>query len=65
MAQTIDLHKIDAKIRAIKKMTEDLRQMDDDFPALAKTTARILANIKMLELNISDIRLISAAEIGP
>ena len=52
-------------IRAIKKMTEDLSQMDDDFPALAKTTARILANIKMLELNISDIRLISAAEIGP
>jgi hypothetical protein len=64
MAHTIDLHKIDTKIQAIKEMAEDLNQMADDFPALAKTTARILANVRMMELNVSDLCEIGGAEIG-
>ena len=63
MTHSIDLQKIDAKIQAIKKMTEDLSQAAGDFPALAKTTARMLANIKMMELNVSDICQIGAAKI--
>ena len=63
MTHMIDLAKIDAKIQAIKNMTEDLSQMADDFPALAKTTARMLANIKMMELNVSDICGIGGAEV--
>ena len=55
MTHSMDLHKIDAQIQAIKQMTEDLSHMADDFPALAKTTARTLANIKMMELNVSDL----------
>jgi hypothetical protein len=64
MKHTIDLHEIDTKIQAIKKMAEDLSQMADDFPSLAKSTARILANVKMLELNVSDICQIGDAEIN-
>jgi hypothetical protein len=64
MTHTLDLHKVDAQIQAIKDMTEDLAQMTEGFPAVAKSTARILANIKMLELNVSDLCQIGAAEIG-
>ncbi len=63
MAYLIDLDKIDAKIQAMKKMAEELDQMADDFPAIAKTTARILANIRTLELNVSDLCEIGGAEI--
>jgi hypothetical protein len=39
----------------LKKTAKELAQMGDDFPALKRNTARILASIKMLEINISDI----------
>ena len=50
-----DLNAIDAKIRLMKKTAEELNRMGDDFPALAKNSARILASVKMLEINISDV----------
>ncbi len=55
MSAQIDIKKIDNNIKAMKKAAEDLSQMGDDFPALKRNTARILASIKMLEINISDI----------
>ena len=55
MVEGIDLKEIDKRIRSMKKTAEELRQMADRFPALYRNTARILASIKMLEINISDI----------
>ena len=55
MSAQIDIEKIDNNIKAMKKAAENLSQMGDDFPALKRNTARILASIKMLEINISDI----------
>lgn len=55
MDQQIDLIEIDSKIQVMKKNAEDLNRMADEFPALARNTDRILASIKMLEINISDI----------
>ncbi len=55
MAQTIDLKKIDERIQLIKKTAEELKAMAQEFPALEKNTNRILASIKMLEINISDV----------
>ena len=55
MAQEIDLKEIDEKIRLIKKTADELRQMADKFPALDRNTSRILASIKMLEINVSDL----------
>jgi chaperonin cofactor prefoldin len=55
MAKKIDLKKLDSKIKSMKKTAKELNKLADDFPALARNTARILASIKMLELNISDL----------
>ncbi len=53
--QTINLRDIDSRIQAMKREAEKLKDMAGNFPALDKNMVRILASIKMLELNISDI----------
>ncbi|MDH3799710.1 MAG: hypothetical protein OES70_13770 [Desulfobacterales bacterium] len=55
MAQQIDLHEINDKIQLMKKTAEDLNRIGEDFPAIARNTVRILASVKMLEINISDL----------
>jgi hypothetical protein len=55
MNPQIDLNKINAKIQLMKKAAEELNQIGEDFPALARNTVRILASLKMLEINVSDI----------
>lgn len=55
MGQEIPLQEIDEKLQAMKRGAEALKGMADDFPALHRNMARILASIKMLELNISDL----------
>ena len=50
-----DLKKIDEKIQVMKSTAEELNRLGDNFPALARNTVRILASIKMLEINISDL----------
>lgn len=49
-----DLKKMDAEIRQIKSAAETLSRMGENFPALARNAFRILASVKMLELNIGD-----------
>jgi hypothetical protein len=55
MAPQIDLHEINDKIQLMKKTAEDLNRIGEDFPAIARNTVRILASVKMLEINISDL----------
>ena len=55
MAQQIDLHQINDKIQLLKKTAEDLNRMGEDFPAIGRNTVRILASVKMLEINVSDL----------
>lgn len=55
MEQTINLRDMDSRIQAMKREAEKLKDMAGNFPALDKNMTRILASIKMLELNISDI----------
>ena len=55
MDKQVDLKAINDKIQMIKRETEDLKKMGSSFPALDRNASRILASIKMLELNISDI----------
>lgn len=54
MAQQIDLHEINDKIQLMKQTAEELNRIGEDFPAIARNTVRILASVKMLEINISD-----------
>ncbi len=51
----IDLNKINDNIVLMKKAAEELDRMGKDFPSLARNTVRILASLKMLEINVSDI----------
>jgi len=39
----------------MKSGAEELKRLGDNFPALARNSARILASIKMLEINITDL----------
>jgi hypothetical protein len=55
MMTQIDLKKIDEKIQLLKSTAQELNRLGDDFPALARNSVRILASIKMLEINISDL----------
>jgi archaellum component FlaC len=55
MGQQIDLKKINAKIQLMKKIAQELNQIGENFPAIARNTVRILASIKMLEVNVSDL----------
>ena len=50
-----DLKDIDEKIQVMKRTAQELNRLGDNFPALARNTVRILASIKMLEINISDL----------
>ena len=50
-----DLSQINAKIRLIKDAAVELNRLGQNFPALTRNVARILASIKMLELNVTDI----------
>jgi hypothetical protein len=55
MAKQIDLHEINDKIQLMKKTAEELNRIGENFPAIARNTVRILASIKMLEINVSDL----------
>jgi len=51
----IDLNEINAKIQLIKQTAEELNRIGENFPALSRNTVRILASVKMLEINVSDL----------
>ena len=51
----IELDKINQKIQLMKKTAEELNRIGENFPALARNTVRILASVKMLEINVSDL----------
>ena len=55
MEQTINLDEINIKVQQMKGCAEDLKGLGKEFPALDRNIIRILASLKMLELNVSDI----------
>lgn len=54
MNQEIDIKALSEKIGAIKLGALELQGMGAFFPALDRNIARILASVKMLEINITD-----------
>ena len=55
MSRQIDLDQINDKIQILKKTAEELKHIGEDFPAIGRNTIRILASVKMLEINVSDL----------
>ncbi len=51
-----EIRKIDTRIKAIRKAAEELKELSTEIPAIDRNTARILASVKMLEINISDVK---------
>jgi len=58
MAQEHDIKGMVTKIKALRRDAEALKEISGGIPAVDKNADRILANVKMLEIDISD-----AAEI--
>jgi hypothetical protein len=50
------LEKIDAQIQSIKKSALELKNISGGIQALDCNTQRILASVKMLEIDFSDLR---------
>ena len=55
MQSELKLEEIHAEIQSIKQSAHQLRELGDNLPAVTRNALRILASIKMLEVNISDI----------
>jgi len=51
----IDLHQIDSKIQLIKETAQELKALGGEIPAIDRNIVRILASLKMLEINFSDL----------
>lgn len=50
-----EIKKLDTRIRKIKKAAEELKSLSGGIQAIDRNAERILASVKMLEINISDI----------
>ena len=51
-----ELRKLNTRIKTIKKATLELKQLSGGIQAIDRNAERILASVKMLEINISDVR---------
>ena len=43
------------KINLLKKAATELKELSDDFPAVERNVARILADVRVLELDVVDV----------
>ncbi len=51
-----EIQKLDTRIQKIKKAAQELKALSRKIPAVDRNTVRILASVKMLEINISDVK---------
>jgi hypothetical protein len=51
-----EIRKLDTRIKTIKKAAQELKELSAVIPAVDRNAARILASVKMLEINISDVK---------
>ena len=55
MAQKYELTAMVAKVRALRRNAEALKEISGGIQAVDRNADRILADIKMLEININDV----------
>ncbi|MFC2050121.1 hypothetical protein ACFLTN_02955 [Chloroflexota bacterium] len=58
MGQEYDIKEMTEKIQAIKEAATELKHISGGVQAVDRNADRILASVKMLEINISDIESI-------
>ncbi len=54
MTQQYDIRGMVTKIKALRRDAEALKEISGGIPTVDKNADRILANVKMLEVNIND-----------
>ncbi len=54
MTHEYDMKSMVTKIKALRRNAESLKEIAGDFPTVLKNCDRILANVRMLEININD-----------
>jgi hypothetical protein len=52
MSSAIDMESLNLNIRSARRSVEELKRLGEDFPAVARNAERILASLKMLEINV-------------
>jgi len=52
-----EMKKMDARIKVIKKAAEELKTLSGGMQAVDRNVERILASVKMLEINVTDLLL--------
>jgi hypothetical protein len=55
MKATIDIQTLYLKIGSVRKTMEEIKALGQDFPAVARNSERILASLKMLDINLCDL----------
>jgi hypothetical protein len=50
-----EMKKMDTRIKAIKKAAEELKTLSGGMQAVDRNVERILASVKMLEINVTDL----------
>ena len=55
MPQQCDIKSMVAKVKALRRNAEALKEIAGDIPAVEKNADRILADVRMLELSINDV----------
>ncbi len=50
-----EMKRLNSRIERIRKAAEELTRLASDFPAVERNARRILASVKMLEINVSDL----------
>jgi len=50
-----DVKKLDTRIKAIRDAAQELKKFSGGIQAVDRNADRILASVKMLEINISDL----------
>lgn len=54
MAQDYNIKAIAEKISALRKNAEELKDVSGGIPAVDKNADRILAHVRMLEINVNE-----------
>ena len=55
MVESYHVDEITERIQAIKKAATELQNISGGIQAVARNVDRILASVKMLEINVSDV----------
>lgn len=64
MPSDIDMDSLNLSIRSARTAVEELKRRGEDFPAVARNAERMLASLKMIELNVSDVLDLSRTDSG-